>query len=300
MGQGKRPKEVKSNITDNESGKMLTSKGTIQGYNGVAAVDKKHQIIVEAQAFGEGQEHHTLKPILEGIQARYDRLGISEDVLGDQVIVTADTGFSNEDNNLYLKENRINAYIPDNAFRSRDKKFANQKEKYGKRHQDTKVGVKQVIPSSEFKLNQKNKTCICPAGNLMWLKDEATKRNGDKKFAFEGRLTDCRSCPLKYDCMRNPDSPNDRSGHGRQVSFTINKGKSATEWMKKRVDSQFGKKVYGHRMSVVEPVFGNIGTNKGLNRFSLRSKAKIQGQWLLFSLVHNIEKIMNYGQMRGI
>jgi hypothetical protein len=100
--------------------------------------------------------------------------------------------------------------------------------------------------------------------------------------------------------MRNPDSPNDRSGHGRQVSFTINKGKSATEWMKKRVDSQFGKKVYGHRMSVVEPVFGNIGTNKGLNRFSLRSKAKIQGQWLLFSLVHNIEKIMNYGQMRGM
>jgi len=42
MGQAKKPKEVKSNITDNESGKMLTSKGTIQGYNGVAAVDKKH------------------------------------------------------------------------------------------------------------------------------------------------------------------------------------------------------------------------------------------------------------------
>jgi uncharacterized coiled-coil DUF342 family protein len=41
MGQGKRPKEVKSNITDNESAKMTTSKGTIQGYNGVAAVDKK-------------------------------------------------------------------------------------------------------------------------------------------------------------------------------------------------------------------------------------------------------------------
>jgi transposase len=54
MGQGKRPKEVKSNITDNESAKMTTSKGTIQGYNGVAAVDKKHQVIIDAQAFGEG------------------------------------------------------------------------------------------------------------------------------------------------------------------------------------------------------------------------------------------------------
>ena len=63
MGQGKRSKEVKSNITDNQSAKMTTSKGTIQGYNGVAAVDKKHQIIVDAQVFGEGQEHHTLQPI---------------------------------------------------------------------------------------------------------------------------------------------------------------------------------------------------------------------------------------------
>ena len=44
MGQGKQRKEVKSNITDNESGKMTTSKCTIQGYNGVATVDKKHQI----------------------------------------------------------------------------------------------------------------------------------------------------------------------------------------------------------------------------------------------------------------
>nr|WP_284215727.1 transposase [Agaribacter marinus] len=33
MGTGKRPREVKSNITDNASAKMTTSKGTIQGYN---------------------------------------------------------------------------------------------------------------------------------------------------------------------------------------------------------------------------------------------------------------------------
>ncbi|MGQ9427699.1 transposase, partial [Gilvimarinus sp. F26214L] len=85
MGQGKKPKEVKSNITDNESAKMTTSKGTIQGYNGVAAVDKKHQIIVEAQAFGEGQEHHTLEPILTGIENRYARTGISEAIFKQKV-----------------------------------------------------------------------------------------------------------------------------------------------------------------------------------------------------------------------
>jgi len=40
-------------------------------------------------------------------------------------------------------------------------------------------------------------------------------------------------------------------------------------------------------------VFGNIGTTKRLNRFSLRGKKKVQGQWQLYCLVHNIEKLAN-------
>jgi transposase len=295
MGQGKKPKEVKSNITDNESAKMTTSKGTIQGYNGVAAVDKKHQIIVEAQVFGEGQEHHTLKPILDGINTRYKRAGISDDILDEQVIVTADTGFSNDANNEYLKEAGINAYIPDNQFRSRDKAFGSQKDKHGKRHQDGRKGVKAIIPASEFTFDKKRKTCICPAGNEMLLYREEHVSEGKKKLHFEGRLTDCRHCPLKEQCMRNPSSADTRDGHGRQVSTTWTNGRTATDWMKQRVDSLEGKTIYSHRMSVVEPVFGNIGTNKRLNRFSLRGKKKVQGQWQMFCLVHNIEKLMNYG-----
>mgnify|MGYP003633905041 FL=1 len=79
---------------------MTTIKGTIQGYNGVATVDRKHQIIIDAQAFGEGQEHHTLKPVLENIRDRYQRLGIRKDVYSGRykVTVTADTGIANEQN----------------------------------------------------------------------------------------------------------------------------------------------------------------------------------------------------------
>ncbi len=95
--------------------------------------------------------------------------------------------------------------------------------------------------------------------------------------------------------MRNPESADSREGHGRQVSITVTNGRTGTDWMKRRVDSRQGKVIYGHRMSVVEPVFGNIGTNKGLNRFSLRGRDKVQGQWQMFCLVHNIEKLMNYG-----
>jgi transposase len=302
MGKGRQLKEVKSNITDNESAKMTTSKGTLQGYNGVAAVDKKHQIIIDAQAFGAGQEHHTLQPVLETIKDRYQRLGLSKNLYKENIIVTADTGFANEANMQYLHENHINGFIPDNKFRSRDPKFIAQKTKHGKRRPITgkQKETSGVIPASEFRFDPVNKTCICPAGEDMWLRSELIDQYGHTKIFFEGRLSKCRACEMKHGCMRNPDSANTRRGHGRQVSFIIQKNQRApnyTDWMKHRIDSKEGKLIYSHRMSVVEPVFGNIGTNKRLNRFSLRSQKKVQCQWQLYCMVHNIEKLANYGKM---
>lgn len=299
-GQGKRAKEVKSNITDNESAKMTTSKGTIQGYNGLASVDKKHQVIIDAQAFGEGQEHHTLQPILESIKKRYRRLGLNPDIFRSGAIVTADTGFANEANNRYLYENDINGYIPDNQFRSRDPKFAGQKSKYGKRHQDKKSQTSERFPSTEFRFDSVDLTCVCPAGKLLGLRRESEDENGNAKAFFEGKLSQCRPCKLKPRCMRNPAAADHSKGKGRQVSFMVKKHKqksSYTDWMKLRVDTAKGKQIYSHRMSVVEPVFGNIGTNKRLNRFSLRGKQKVQGQWQLYCMVHNLEKLANYGQL---
>ena len=300
MGQGKKKTEVKSNITDNESAKMTTSKGTIQGYNGVATVDKKHQVVIDATAFGAGQEHHTLAPVLETVLQRYRKLGISPDIYEEQVIVTADTGFANEQNMKMLKEHEINAYIPDNKFRSRDPKFQDQKETYGKRHSNpAKSKTKDFYRREDFDYDPIAKTCVCPKGEAMWFSHEHIDNRGDRRIAFEGRLSKCSACPDKKKCMRNPKAADHRKGHGRVVTFRLEKATQNpyTEWMKPRVDSPKGKEIYSHRMSVVEPVFGNIGTNKGLNRFSLRSQAKVDGQWKLYCMVHNIEKWFKYGHL---
>ena len=48
------------------------------------------------------------------------------------------------------------------------------------------------------------------------------------------------------------------------------------------------------RIAIVEPVFANL-RNKGMNRFTLRGRRKVDAQWKMFNLVHNIEKIANYG-----
>ncbi|WP_119396541.1 IS1182 family transposase [Salinibius halmophilus] len=297
MGKGKRSKEVKSNITDNESAKMTTSKGTIQGYNGVGTADKKHQIIVNATAFGEGQEHHTLIPILEDISETFQKLGIADTIFSDGTIVTADTGFANEANYKDLKAAGINAYVPDNKFRERDPKFAQQKQKHGKRKQDIKKRKTEIFPNTDFQFDPETMICICPAGEELTFRHKRPNEDGHVFAHFSGRMSQCKNCDLKAKCMHNPKSAEKRKGKGRQVAFMIERAESVLGWMQERVDSEQGKAIYGHRMSVIEPVFANLGTQKGLDRFSLRGRDKVDSQWKLFAIIHNIEKLYKYGNL---
>jgi transposase len=107
----------KSNRTDNESAKMATSKGVIQGYTGVAAVDAKHQIIVEAQAHGTGSEQELLLPVVEALN----------DSLTPATVLTVDAGYHSEKNLQALEDKHIDALIADNDMRKRDERFATQR-----------------------------------------------------------------------------------------------------------------------------------------------------------------------------
>jgi hypothetical protein len=65
--------------------------------------------------------------------------------------------------------------------------------------------------------------------------------------------------------------------------------------MTRRLDSPEGRARYGQRFGTVEPVFGNLRYNKRLDRFTLRGRVKVDAQWKLFCLVHNIEKLAHLG-----
>jgi len=181
-------------------------------------------------------------------------------------------------------------------------KFTEQKNNHSTRRPITgkQKPTTSVIPATEFDFDPVNLTCHCPAGEAISFRGKRPDQHGHLKVFFEGRLLQCRHCDLKKRCMTNPDSADHRKGNGRQVSFILeksNRSPNYTDWMKHRVDSDKGKLIYSHRMSVVEPVFGNIGSNKRLNRFSLRGKKKVQGQWQLYCLIQNIEKLKNYGEL---
>ncbi len=276
----------KSNRTDNDSAKMATSKGVIQGYTGVAAVDAKHQIIVEAQAHGTGSEQELLIPVVRAM----------EDMLADETLLTADAGYHSEANLKILDEMKVDALIADNRMRVRDERFAEQgkykalpdplHDKNGKPSPPARYQPK------DFDYDPEAKTCFCPAGKQLYGNGSGCTINGYAAVKFQGARRDCVPCTHRNRCLRTPDKTKTR-----QVSFFHGKvgQESYTDKMKLRIDSPQGRALYGGRFGTVEPVFGNLRHNKRLNRFTLRGRTKVDAQWKLYCMVHNIEKLAHHG-----
>jgi transposase len=292
---GKQGKPIKSNITDNESGYMKTSKGVIQGYDAVVAVDDQDQIIVHAEAFGTGQEQDLLEPVIESVKDNLNTIGYKGDIR-KEAQWTADAGFHSKENMKMLFEGEIDAYVADNQFRKRDPKFADV-DKYKERHRKEtakKSGYQRTFTTKDFKFADDLSYCICPAGKMLYRNGGNTYTEGHHSVRFQGPKCNCLPCTLRSKCLRNPN------GNGtRQVAFFTGKTKgldaSYTQQMKDKIDSDRGRAIYSKRIATVEPVFANIRHALGLDRFTLRGKTKVDIQLNLYAILHNMLKLHRYG-----
>lgn len=280
----------KSNRTDNESAKMATGKGVIQGYAGVAAVDAKTQIIVDAQAHGTGSEQELLLPVVRALTP----------LLTPETLITADAGYHSERNLKALSEAGHTALIADTEMRRRDERFATQARHTAvanplhDKSRTTMPVTRAVYDASAFRYDPVARSCVCPAGKRLARNGQHRVVRDDVWERFKGRARECGPCPLRARCIRDPATTAVRT-----VSF--HQGKTAplpethTAQMKRRIDSPEGRAQYARRFGTVEPVFANVCYNKGLDRFTLRGRRKVDGQWKLFCLVHNIEKLARHG-----
>ena len=280
--------ELKTNVTDPESAKMATSKGVIQGYAAQAAVDSAHQVIVAADVIGSGSEQAMLVPMIEQCTP----------YLQDHTLITADAGYHSDANVQHLRDNNIPALIADNQMRKRDERFAEQgkhKVKPDPLYDKTATGdvkpVKQFRPK-DFHFNDDN-TATCPAGQLMTSPGSIyTTATGLHYQTYTAKAADCEACSLSGKCLRGPIAPND--GRGRQVSRFGRKAEDPahpSDQMRRAIDSPRGRRLYSQRIGTVEPVFANIRHNKRLTRLNHRGRTKVNTQWNLYCMVHNIEKL---------
>jgi len=100
----------------------------------------------------------------------------------------------------------------------------------------------------------------------------------------------CDLCRYRKCCLKTPTA--------RRKYLEIDLGRPPEDLVGKmiaKIDTRKGKERYERRLAIVEPVFANIRTQKRLDRFTLRGKLKVNVQWQLYCIIHNIEKIVNNG-----
>ena len=284
---GKQGREIQSNVTDNDSAKMITSHGTIQGYNAQALVDEKHQVIIHGEASGSGQDHHHIPPVIDEAKKHMKALGHDETYF-EGATVTADSNYHSEANIKKCVEEGLDAYIPDKDFRSRDPRFEDLKERY-------KSKKARKYRFEDLRYDEERDRYICPQGEELRCTAKKIRHHRGKIYRqYTGDPGYCGGCVGKRLCIKQ------KGGDRKYLLILVGEEeRNYSKEMIAKIDTERGRNTYPHRIAIVEPVFANIRTNKRLDRFTLRGKIKVNIQWLLYCMVHNIEKIVHFGYATG-
>jgi hypothetical protein len=253
---------------------MMTSHGVVQGYNSQGLIDAKHQVIVHGEAFGNGQDHGHIPPMLTGALENLQSIGHESEYFKGKIL-TADSNYHSQVNLRKCQELGVDAYVPDRKFRNRDPRFATQKRQQARR-----------FTLKDFRHDESLDRYICPHGKVLRLRVKRVLNHGHLYRKYLAAAEDCQTCPLRPRCIYGAGAKR------KQLSVPIN---SLSNQMVEKIETEKGRRIYPQRLAIAEPVFANIRINKRLDRFTLRGKVKVNIQWLMYCLVHNIEKILNYG-----
>ena len=247
---GKQGREIHSNVTDNDSAQMVTSHGTIQGYNAQALVDAKQQVIAQAEALGCGQDHYHVEPLLDGAKENMAAIGHAEDYFAE-AILTADTAYHSSESIKKCEDEKIDAYIPDKDFRKRDPRFA------GKGPLTT--NRRKQFSRDDFQYDAAMDQYICPNGKRLRHNTSMAKASGMIYRRYYARAQDCMACTFRRGCIN-------KKGAGKRKTLMIPvapQGRNYSQEMAAKIDTERGRKIYHRRIAIVEPVFANIRTHKG-------------------------------------
>ncbi len=244
----------KINLTDNDAHIMKDKTGFNYSYNCQAGTTLDG-IIVSAFATTSAGDKVQLLPLIEQTEQN-----TNEKITN----ALADSGYASYQVYERLEEKNITAYIPDQQYNQQEKRNAD------------------LFDRSNFTYDEQNDTYICPQGKELHF--ERVYQN--KKKHQKSRLystSECLTCPLKSQCTK---------GNKRYINRELRE--PLREKVRQRLNTPEGKALYRKRMQTIEPIWGNLKENKKIRRFNLRGKEKVNAEFLLHCLSHNITKIYKH------
>ena len=283
-------KEVQSNLTDPESSKMHTSKGTTQGYNCQALADGSHQIITCANVPEGGQDGRVLGELFEQATSQASQAGLGDDFYQGSELL-ADANYHSEPNLEACAENQLDAVIPDPNYRDRDERY-HGREKHIRKARPQKH---KRFTKDDFERAPKADCYTCPKGQKLLPQNGTSTTNGGKgkfkKYAIENDF--CSICEFRERCLT-------KNGKRRTLSICLEPARPHCQAMRDKVDTPEAKERYSYRMGTIEPNFAHIRHAKGLGRINYRGRKKVGIIWSLWAIMHNISKITLYVPGYGV
>ena len=241
----------KVNVTDPESRFMKNKKGRIEASYNVQITVDKKNFILANDVSKDENDVGQLQP--QVLQTE-ENIGL----LPENIPWSFDNGYYESGNIKFLDDEMIDGYIPDNKKKTVPP--------YDKQH---------------FIYDQENDEYICPAGKPVTFLGERYDKSKKKTVRiYKGQK--CKTCPYQKICTKQKD------GIRYIRSFPYRKERNA---MNEKMDTEKGKEIYKLRAITVEPVFGDIKENKGMQGFFTRGIKTVRTEFNLVCTACNLKKI---------
>lgn len=201
----------------------------------------------------------TLESHLEGFESQYNK---------QSSVVVADAGYGSEENYEYMEESNIEAFVKYNYFHKEQKRsFKNN-----------------IFLSQNLYYNKEEDYFVCPMGqHLVKIKEgKRISENGYISHVSYYQAIRCQGCPLRGQCHKAKENRMIEVNHRLQ---------ELKRKARERLLSETG--LYHRSKRPIEPeaVFGQMKSNNKFNRFTLRGLPKVEIEFGLMVLAHNLRKL---------
>jgi transposase len=245
-------------ITDSDATVMRTkTDNLLPSYN--VMIGTEDQMIVNYSIHQNPSDTANLISHLEQLEKHTDE--VPKNMMGD-------SAFGSEENYDALEKKEINNYLKYNTFH----KEQTRKHKQNKFHKDN------------FPYDSQKDCYICPNNKCLFFSHQVQKKT-KSGYTIDLRIYECESCekcPFANECKK--------SEKNRTIQFSLR-----FEYFKKQardnLNSEKGIKLRKQRGIEDESVFGDIKRNQAFNRFHLRGKEKVNAEFGLVAIAHNLKKI---------
>ena len=232
--------------TEPEAKLMRTPHGHAVAYNAQIAVDVEHKLIVAFDLTNEGNDQQQLHPMAVQGKTAVD---------ANEVIVVADTGYSNGEHGALCEQDGITAIVPRAAT-------VNPK-------------GKQYFSRDQFSYDRESDSWRCPAGETLSLyKTSHTQKKKEYTSAA------CGTCALKPRCTQAARRVIVRGFHEDAREAMHQRATGDPSWMK-------------HRREMAEHPFGTMKWLMALPRFLVSGLRKAKAELALGVLSYNLKRVMN-------